>query len=261
MSSKKAVPGTVRRAVRGTGRALSYLPRRLLGTITSVDTRTPAVALTFDDGPHPQHTPRFLELLERYGARGTFFLIGQSARRYPALVNRIVEGGHAIGNHSWSHPSFPVLTAAERDRQVRECARAIGESAMRLFRPPYGNQTLASRMTPLRLGWQVVTWSISGTDWRGESADYIAQRIRQDLRPGSIVLLHDALHHYEDERYACREATLDALSQLLETESGRYAFVTVPELLRLGRPRRELWIQPGESTYLAALKGGEASDV
>jgi peptidoglycan/xylan/chitin deacetylase (PgdA/CDA1 family) len=215
------------------------------------------VALTFDDGPNPLETPQVLHVLETHGARGTFFLLGQCAQRYPDLVARILRGGHAIGNHSWDHPSFPAIKASERRRQIRECGRALGDARVKLFRPPYGDQTVASRLDPLWLGWEVVAWSISGTDWRGDGAGTIAERILRDLHPGSIVLLHDALFRYEDARFVPRAATIAALSTVLQAAAGRFRFVTVPELLRLGEPNRELWIQPGKADYVAGLKSGE----
>lgn len=251
---KHVVPSGARRPLK---RAASYIPRHLIGTITSVETSEPAVALTFDDGPHPLQTPQFLDILEAHGARGTFFLLGYMAERYPELVARIRRGGHAIGNHSWNHPSFPAVCAGERRRQIRACARALGEVDTRLFRPPYGDQTMLTRLDPMWLGWDVVTWSITGTDWRGDLAEPIAERILSRLQPGSIVLLHDALFRYEDVRYTSRDATLQALAVVLETASSQYRFVTVPELLRLGRANREIWIQPGQADYLARLKNGE----
>lgn len=257
-SIKRAVPPSMRRALRRTQRAASYLPRQLLGTITSVKTDEPVIALTFDDGPHPVQTPQFLEILEAHGARGTFFLLGQSAERYPELVKRIAAGGHAIGNHSWDHRSFPALEGRERRRQIRACAAVLAPiTSARIFRPPYGNQTMLSRLDPLWLGWDVVTWNICGNDWRGEAAEEIAERIISALRPGSIVLLHDRLFQYEDARYTSREATLGAVRKVLEAGAGRYRFVTVPELLQYGRPQREFWVQPGQADYLAGLKSGE----
>lgn len=254
--STRALSQDARRAVRALRRTASYIPRRLFGTITSVKTDVPAVALTFDDGPHPQQTLKFLEVLEAQGARGTFFLLGKSAARYPELVARIVAGGHALGNHSWDHPSFPAISARARRRQIRECAGVLGEAgAAKIFRPPYGNQTFWSRLDPLWLGWNVVTWNVCGQDWRGETAEAIIERINASLRPGSIVLLHDRLFNYEDARYTAREATLEAVRAVLQ--QGRFRFVTVPELLRLGRAQRELWIQPGHPEYLAKLKNGE----
>ncbi len=260
-SVKRATPVNVKRLWRRVERAASYLPRQCLGTITHVHTHEPLVALTFDDGPHPATTPRFLELLEGHGARGTFFLIGKLAQRYPQLVARIVGGGHALGNHSWDHPSFPAIPARERRRQIRAWAAAVGATPPKLFRPPYGDQTLASRLDPLWLGWKVVTWNVTANDWHGDSAEQIASRVLERLRPGSIVLLHESLFRYEDARYAAREAVLQALAAVLGTAGGRYRFVTVPELLRAGRANRELWIQPGRADYLATLLGEADDDV
>src|SRR5437762_10836162 len=97
-AAKYSVPRRWRRQLRRAQRAVSYVPRQLLGTITSVHTDVPAVALTFDDGPSPVSTPQVLEVLEAHGARATFFLLGRCAERHPDLVARIVRGGHAIGN-------------------------------------------------------------------------------------------------------------------------------------------------------------------
>ena len=101
------LPASAIQAYRGARRATSYLPRQALGSITRVQTREPVVAVTFDDGPDPRSTPRYLEVLERHGAHGTFFVIGRSAVKYPALVQRIRDGGHAIGNsRTQSHEGF-----------------------------------------------------------------------------------------------------------------------------------------------------------
>jgi peptidoglycan/xylan/chitin deacetylase (PgdA/CDA1 family) len=251
-SVKQALPGPLRDAARRARRAATWLPRRLIGTVTGVRTDQAVAALTFDDGPDPRATPRLLELLEAHGARATFFLIGRAAERHPALVERIAAGGHAIANHSYDHRSFPQLRARERRAQIRAWQRACG-GASRLLRPPYGDQTLLSRLDPLWLGWEVVTWDICGKDWRGEDAGTIAERILEELHPGAIVLLHDSLYHCEDERFVSREPTIEAVARVLEA-APQYRFVTVPELLRLGPARRELWVQPGEPDYLENLK-------
>lgn len=253
---KAYAPEFVVDAYRSAVRAATYVPRRAIGTITRVDTRESVCAVTFDDGPDPRHTPQYLEVLEQYGACGTFFLLGHAAQKYPQLVQRIRDGGHAIGNHSWDHPSFPAITGARRRDQVRACAAAIGTVSPKLFRPPYGNQTLSTRLDLLWLGWDVVTWDVCATDWLDDSAEVIAARVAEALRPGSIVLMHDTLYQYEQPQYASRAASVRALALVLERMRGRYRFVTVPELLRLGRPRRELWRQPGDAGYLARLQGG-----
>ncbi|HEX7043442.1 MAG TPA: polysaccharide deacetylase family protein [Burkholderiales bacterium] len=257
---KHSVPPGARRALRRAGRAASFVPRQCLGTITHVHTREPLVALTFDDGPHPESTPRFVEALEAHGARATFFVIGELARRYPELVARLRAGGHALGNHSWDHASFPAISRAERRAQLRAWVEAVGDARPQLFRPPYGNQTLLTHLEVRRQGWEVVTWSVVARDWTGDGAEAIASRVLRGLRPGAIVLMHERLHRYEDARYAARESVLAALIEVLATAGRSYRFVTVPELLRAGRPNREIWIQPGQADYLARLRADEEGD-
>ncbi|MGH8754891.1 MAG: polysaccharide deacetylase family protein [Burkholderiales bacterium] len=124
----------------------------MIGTITHVSTSDAVAALTFDDGPHPEFTRRLLDILDRYQARATFFIVGRSAQRYPELVKRIAQAGHALGNHSWDHPSFPYISRRERRLQIRACAKAIHPYGLKLFRPPYGNQSIASRLDALCIG-------------------------------------------------------------------------------------------------------------
>jgi peptidoglycan/xylan/chitin deacetylase (PgdA/CDA1 family) len=215
---------------------------RPVGSLVRVATREPAIALTFDDGPHPDDTPRVLAALERHGARGTFFLVGKSVRRYPEVVARIVAGGHAVANHSWDHPSFRRIDGPFRRAQIAWCAEALAaqapERGVRLFRPPFGEQSLASRLDAGRAGHRVVGWDVVAEDWRDDAAELLVARVMRRLRRGSIVLFHDTLYVTEDARYRDRGPTLQALEILLARLAGDFRFVTVPELLRLGRPVR-----------------------
>ncbi|MBI3812639.1 MAG: glycosyltransferase [Nitrospirae bacterium] len=215
---------------------------RVMGTITHVESQEPVVALTFDDGPHPEFTPRLLDILKRHGARATFFMVGERAKKYPNLVKRVAEAGHVIGNHSWDHASFPLLSGRERREQIRACARALAPYGQKLFRPPYGHQSLSSRLDALWLGNRVIAWSVSAEDWLGHDADLIVQRLADQMRPGNIILLHDALHAFSDQKFITREPTLQAVEMLLERFGGRFRFVSVPELLRFGRPQRRNWL-------------------
>lgn len=253
-SARDRLPDFVRVGYRKIRCGISYLPRQLVGTVTHVSTHERVAALTFDDGPHPEFTPRLLEILARYQAHATFFVVGESVQRHPELLHRVGEAGHAIGNHSWDHPSFPAITHRERVKQIRACEEVIGSYGQKLFRPPFGNQTLRTRMDALQLGYQVIAWNVVGSDWQDDGAAAIFERLASGLRPGSILLLHDALFTAEDERYASREATLDAVRLLLERYSQSYRFVTVPELLRRGRPVKSWWHRPGDSGYLAGLR-------
>jgi peptidoglycan-N-acetylglucosamine deacetylase len=193
-------------------------------------------------------------VLARYGAHATFFMIGSAAQRHPDLVDAIVASGHAIGCHSWDHKAFTALSHRERLAQLQACERIPVFTKHKLFRPPYGCQNLASRIDLLREGWTPVIWNITGTDWRDDPADAIVARIAEQLVPGSIVLLHDALHDVERAEYAAREPMLQAVAQLLERFRDRYRFVTVPQLMRAGRPQRALWWHEVGADYLAQLQ-------
>ncbi len=158
-------------------RALFYnnrLAEKVTGTITHF-AATDAVALTFDDGPHPEHTPRLLDILERHQVRATFFPVGEFAQKYPELIRRAAEAGHAIGNHSWSHAAFPFITSREQREQIRAAAQAVAPYGQRIFRPPYGYQNVRSRLNAMWLGYQVVTWSVHAEDWFDRDADWMVE--------------------------------------------------------------------------------------
>lgn len=210
-----------------------------VGSLVRVATREPAIALTFDDGPHPRDTPAVLEILERHGARGTFFLVGKRAAEHPQVVARILAGGHALANHSWDHPSFRQVRGGFRRAQIRWCAETLaGQGGDRLFRPPYGEQGIGARLDAALCGHSVVAWDVVAEDWRDDPAEVLVQRVMRRLRRGSIVLFHDTLYRTTDERFHDRSPMRQALEILLSRLSPHYRFVTVPELLRLGRAVR-----------------------
>ncbi len=229
---------------------LKGIARRGLGTITQVRTEEPVAALTYDDGPDPIFTPRVLDVLEAGDARGTFFMVGQAARQHPELVRRVSQEGHAVGNHSWDHPSFTLLGGHDRRRQIRACAEAIAPYGTKLFRPPFGHQNLGARLDAFLLGYKVVGWSILAEDWLDRDADFVASRILAELRPGSIVLLHDRLNNREEERFADRTNVVEATRLILDRASADYRFVSIPELLRYGAPARENWYWRGDEAWV-----------
>ena len=229
--------------------------RAAFGTLTGVRTAAPVAALTFDDGPDPETTPRLLDLLARHGAKATFFLIGRRVARHPGLVARIASEGHAIGNHSWDHPALPRLSAAAITDQLRRTTAAIsaaGAPRPRLMRPPYGDQSLASHLAARRLGLRVVAWSTVGADWSDDDGPTLAARVLEGLHPGAIVLLHDSLGSYREDRFRDRGPMLAAVEAVLAARPD-WRFVTVPELMGRGRPRRRYWIQHTDPGYLADL--------
>jgi peptidoglycan/xylan/chitin deacetylase (PgdA/CDA1 family) len=166
------------------------------------------------------------------------------------VAARVASEGHGIANHSWDHSSFPLLEGRWRRRQLRWCQEALPPGASRLFRPPWGHQSLGSRLDAARLGFRVVTWDVAAEDWAGDDARTLADRMEAGIRPGSIVVLHDALYATDDEAYRDRSAAIEALALLLERLGGRFRFVTVPELLRLGRPRYWHWYRRSDLEWL-----------
>lgn len=208
------------------------------------------IALSFDDGPSADGTPDILERLSRHRARATFFVIGRKALAHPAIVRAIVTEGHALGNHSFTHPLFPRLWPAQVARELLTCrrvVRAVAGVRTSLMRPPHGALTAWSHLASVLTGHTVVHWTTSAEDWSGEPGPGVAQRVLDAAGPGSIVLLHDG---WEPEAVSAagpaaadRRPTVEALEIMLNELADRgYRFVTIPELLRLGRPTRAPWL-------------------
>jgi peptidoglycan-N-acetylglucosamine deacetylase len=234
VSSGGAWPATSR-ILSGLSRGARALARPLVGTITQVRTQDDVAALTFDDGPDPTYTPRLLDALARHDVRATFFMVGASAHRHPAIVERVAAAGHAIGNHSWDHPSFPRISSRERRRQVRACAHALAPHGLRLFRSPGGHQTPRSVLDVRSLKFDVIGWNVDPRDYADRSAAEISDHVLEALRPGSIILLHDAIFHHP----GCdRTPTIEAVERLLDHTRGTFGFVTLPELFHHGRTHR-----------------------
>ncbi len=231
--------------------------RSWLGTVTHVATQEKVAALTFDDGPHPEFTPRLLKILERHQAKATFFVVGKSAQQYPELLHQMASAGHAIGNHTWDHSSLPLIRGQERRAQIRACSDVLAPYGQRLFRPPFGHQNLASRIDLFLLGYQVITWNLMGIDWLDHDAAWLVTRLNQEIRSGSIILLHDALYQFPEKRFADRTPTLEAVDMLLEQLGDTYRFVTIPALLKYGKPKRRMWSRKANANWLNELQESE----
>lgn len=155
------------------------------------------VALTFDDGPHPDTTPRLLDSLADANARATFFVVGERAKQYPDLVRRIAHEGHAVGVHGLKHRTMATQSAARIEADLREAVAIIetiiGEPLPRpvLLRPPYGFRTATMAHTAHRLGFLCVAWSLDGRDYDSVGADELTARVAARLCSGNIVLLHE----------------------------------------------------------------------
>ena len=228
------------------------------GTITSVATDQPVVAITFDDGPDPTWTPKVLAVLDAHGAKATFFVIGKYVEKHPDIVARLHEGGHALGNHTYDHPSFPLVSRRERRRELRACAEALAPypQLRKLFRPPYLDQSVASRYDAWRLGYEVIACNLHANDWEDRPAGEMADVLNGSVAPGDVIMLHDVVR---DQRYLRREAMITALDAFLGRQAA-LRFVTVPQLLAAGRPQREMWIKRPTAKRLASheREGGRA---
>ncbi len=154
------------------------------------------VALTFDDGPHPQGTPAVLETLREHAATATFFLAGEQVVRRPALVREIVAAGHRVELHCFRHRNLLRLGVREFLEDAERARAAIEEAggqAIADYRPPYGIFSAATLRAVRGRGWRPVLWSQWGRDWtRRASAESIARRTCAKIGAGDIVLLHDA---------------------------------------------------------------------
>lgn len=207
--------------------------------ITNVETQHSLAALTFDDGPHPLYTPRVLRILEEHGAKATFFMVGEAARRYPEIVRDVVKGGHVIGNHSWNHPNLTkVPSRLQRLKQLWDCARATAPYCQRLFRPPFGAQNAQIRFDARLFGYKVILWNVAVQDWVLQDSDEIAQKMIDRVKPGNIVLLHDAIYAGNEipDQDKDRLPMLQGLDRGLSELKKHIQFVTVPEMLITGKP-------------------------
>ena len=176
------------------------------------------VTITFDDGPDPRWTPRVLDILKAANVKAAFFLVGKNAERYPNLVRRILDEGHEIGNHTYYHPNLAEC-GAEHIRLELNATQLLIETitgrSTTLFRPPYNADTSPAQLdelVPLQiaedLNYLVVMESIDPQDWAKPGADVILERVKQQRKDGSIILLHDA--------GGDRSQTLEALPQILD---------------------------------------------
>jgi peptidoglycan/xylan/chitin deacetylase (PgdA/CDA1 family) len=234
-------------------RAANKLLASALGSIVGFATDEPAAALTFDDGPHPVFTPRLLDTLAARGAKATFFVLGSRALKHPALVARMVAEGHELGNHSWNHPSLPLLSMSEQRSQLIRTQEVLAPNCNRFMRPPFGHQDLRTYLCARTLGYDIVSWSFHVEDWLDHEAERLAVVMEQKIKPGSIVLLHDRLHNSMDESYRDRGATIRAVEILLKNLS-HFDFLTISDLAHRGKPRRKLAFREPEREFLNRLK-------
>lgn len=179
-----------------------------------------AVALTFDDGPSPKTTPVALDLLKKYNAKGTFFMVGHAVEGNEDIIKRVIAEGHQIGNHSWDHPVLTKISLEKAKSQINDTTAALKKASgldVHIMRPPYGAINGAIQAA---VDQSFILWDVDTLDWKNRNTASIMKEVRK-AQAGSIILMHD-IH----------QTTIDALPLILQylTEQG-FEMVTIEELM------------------------------
>lgn len=193
----------------------------------AVTTSQPVLAMTFDDGPHPTNTPRLLDILRSRNVKATFYVTGQNARKYPAILRRMIAEGHEIGNHTLTHGRITSMSQSQVRSEINACHQAVKSATgvtPRSFRPPYGatSDSLKSWIKA-EYGMPSILWSVDPEDWKKPGISAVTSRLVNGAQPGGVLLLHD-IHS------ASIDATPGTLDQL---KSRGFRFVTVSQLISL----------------------------
>jgi len=218
-----------------------------IGSINGAASSSGEVALTFDDGPDSDVTPRLLDLLRDRGVRGTFFVLTDRAARHPDLVRRAAAEGHEIALHADRHQRLTEVSAFElrrRLRSARDLLEQVSDQRVRLFRPPFGAQSLATYVTARSCGLDVVVWGPHAEDWVQDAPEVVAARGLERMVGGDVLLLHDGVETPAGQvpptfdRVRAVELILDGM-----TARG-LSPTTVGELTARGSARRTAWFRP-----------------
>lgn len=201
-----------------------------------IQTDEKIIALTFDDGPHRKYTADILDVLEKYNAKATFFIVGQNAEKNPELITRMYEEGHELANHTYTHPLRTNVTNLMKEiQQTDEVIAGITGYQPTLFRPVEGQYTDAMIDAISKKGYKVVMWSwhLDTLDWKSPGVHRIVNTVLKGVKAGNIVLFHDGGGN--------RAQTVQAMEQIIpELAKQGYQFVTVSELLEIQRTHKKM---------------------
>ncbi len=197
--------------------------------VWDIQTKEKVIALTFDDGPHPKYTEQVLNLLDQYGAKGTFFLVGEQAEKNPQVVLRMYQDGHEIANHTYTHPFTKSVSKVMKEiEQTNDTLFSITGYSPKLFRPVEGQYTDQLVKEVAKEGYKIVMWSWhqDTEDWRNPGVNKIVNKVLSGVKEGNIVLFHDGGGN--------RQQTVKALEKILpELKKQGYTFITISEMLEL----------------------------
>ncbi|MEU8001272.1 polysaccharide deacetylase family protein [Catellatospora sp. NPDC049111] len=182
------------------------------------------VSFTFDDGPHPTHTPRLLDVLRRHQVRAVFCLQGDQVERHPEIVRRIAAAGHPLGNHSMHHDDMstwaPERIAADLRQTDAAIRQALPPARIPYFRAPYGAWG-RSPAVAASLGMRPLGWRLAIADWETPGTDELVRRLEEGVTPGAVVLMHDG--------GGDRSQTVDAVDRVIPILKARHWRFTLPE--------------------------------
>jgi peptidoglycan/xylan/chitin deacetylase (PgdA/CDA1 family) len=187
------------------------------------------IALTFDDGPHPRYTPQILDILDEFGIKATFFIIGINAENYPDTVMEVIKRGHEIGNHTYTHPHVSGIDSDKLKNEIERCESMVyglTDYKTKLFRPPEGMIDTDVKSVIHTLDYKVLLWDIDTRDWAHTPAEEIAENVIKNINAGDIILMHD----YVSYNSPTPEAVRIFVPKLLEMG---YKFVVASELIGL----------------------------
>lgn len=203
--------------------------------ITCGDCSSPKLALTFDDGPSPRFTPQILRLLKQYRAQGTFFVLGARVEQHPEMIQAMVQAGHEVGIHSFSHPRLTCLKPPRRALELERTwlsLHLLGCPDSGLMRPPYSDHDPPLLSYLAHTGREMILWNVDSGDWQGLDAEAIARRVLSQVKNGAIIIFHDS----DEYAQADRTPTVEALKLILPAlHQAGYRLVTVSELLDGGK--------------------------
>jgi peptidoglycan/xylan/chitin deacetylase (PgdA/CDA1 family) len=205
-------------------------------TIYRVPSAGKIVALTFDDGPSCDWTPKILDALKEENIKATFFMLGKHVEQYPDVARRVAEEGHEIGNHTYDHHVLFYYKAEELDKEIRDAQAAIYKATgvtTKYFRPPKAWLTGDEKKQIRSMGYETILWSLNSKDWVTFHDKQITSFILRYIRPGDIILFHDSGGVFLPEG-GSRKQTVKTISRLAgKLREKGYKFVTISELLNL----------------------------
>jgi peptidoglycan/xylan/chitin deacetylase (PgdA/CDA1 family) len=189
------------------------------------------LALTFDDGPNDPHTLRLLDVLAKHNVYATFFMIGRYARMRPDVAREVARAGHAVGNHTFTHPNALFVSALEMKTQLEYCRQALADAVgphSQFFRPPFGVLTHRMLKTARKMGLETVMWTVEGRDWGPASVNNIVEKVCTRVVGGDVILLHDGGHM---RLGADRSRTVLATDRLItRCKEDGYKFSSIAEM-------------------------------